>query len=110
MSLSPLALLIATSLAASPEPADAALLSPIFAGFNTCVEHWQGQLASLGDALGTDCHVQEMQTVADRTWLRSHRGDGLLNTDWYGWHEPVLSPADGVVTRVNANSTPTLPA
>ena len=28
-----------------------------------------------------------------------HRGDGLKNEEWYGFGQPILAPADGVVVR-----------
>jgi len=78
-------------------------LGPVFKQIFTCTEHYAGQFGSLGDALGTDCHIQELATVEGRAWLRSYRTNGATNEDWYGWKREVLAPMDGKVTKVNAN-------
>jgi hypothetical protein len=81
---------------------------PVDASY-TCSEHPEGQLPSLGDALGTDCVVFRLVAIDGRTWSRSHFGDGFANEDWYGWREPLLSPCDCEVTRVNVNSDTNVP-
>lgn len=79
------------------------LLHPIFHPFYTCTEHWAKQFQGLGDALGTDCHIQKFETKNGRSWLRSYKGEGLTNEDWYTWHQPVMSPITGIVSAVNIN-------
>lgn len=37
------------------------------------------------------------------------RGKGRRNSDWYSYGEPVLAPADGVVTRVRRESRDNIP-
>lgn len=76
---------------------------PIFKGFYFCTEHWARQFATPGDALGTDCLVQELTEVDGRVWLRSHKGDGFANEDWYGWRKDVLSPCTGEVLKTTEN-------
>jgi murein DD-endopeptidase MepM/ murein hydrolase activator NlpD len=76
-------------------------LSPIYAEYFMCSEHYAGQLAYAGDALGTDCMI-----VAgirnNRGFMSPFRTDGRSNQDWYGFHAQVLSPADGKVVGVLA--------
>lgn len=85
------------------------LAHPIYAKPFSCTEHWDGELLSLGDALGNDCVVQKMAEIEGRSWLRSHSGSGLKNQDWYGWQEEVLSPAEGIITKLQDNSTTNQP-
>lgn len=88
--------------ATAGEPA-VVLAHPPFTAFYSCAEHGAGQLPELGDALGTDCFVQKLVEVEGRIWLRAHAGDGRKNEDWYGWNEPVLSPCECVVLKVQDN-------
>jgi hypothetical protein len=102
-----LSALIGATCGAAPQAnateVEAALIGPIFNKIFTCTEHYAGQLTSLGDALGTDCHIQALIEVDDKTWLRSHQGDGTQNADWYGWEQDVLAPITGTITKVNTN-------
>jgi len=98
--------------AATPPPAvDSVLLHPVLRGYTSCVEHWAGQLTGLGDALGVDCVLMQFETHPgkdagdQRTWLRAYAGAGLDNTDWYSWHQPVLSPISGRVKHIHLNQT-----
>ena len=88
---------------ASPSEISAVLAHPIFAQPYSCTEHWQGNLKGLGDELGTDCVIQELVEVGGRTWMRSYRGDGSRNTDWYGWDKEVLSQCSCEVLKVSEN-------
>jgi murein DD-endopeptidase MepM/ murein hydrolase activator NlpD len=63
------------------------------------MEHAEGQLKGLGDALGTDCLIVPL--VDGRPTL--HRGMGRENADYLGWNAAVLAPFDGVVERVRWN-------
>lgn len=98
--------------AATPNPpVDSVLLHPVLRGYTSCVEHWAGQLTGLGDALGVDCMLLQFETLPgtddrdQRTWLRAHAGDGLENSDWYSWQQPVLSPISGRVKQIHVNQT-----
>lgn len=78
-------------------------LHPPFESMYRCSEHWAGQLASLGDALGTDCTVARLVEVEGRFWLWEYENAGASNEDWYGWNAPVLAPCDCVVTSIHHN-------
>lgn len=79
------------------------LAHPIFGQIYGCTEHWQGNLRGLGDALGTDCVINELVSVNGRTWMRAYAKDGRKNSDWYGWNEEVLSPCTCEVVKTNVN-------
>lgn len=89
----------------APSPIEAVAVHPVFATWFLTTEHWEGQLDSLGDALGVDCIVAELLEEGGRTWLRTHRRDGARNEDWVGWRQEVLSPIAGDVVRINLNPT-----
>ena len=82
---------------------EAVVLHPIFDTWFMTLEHQAGETLELGDALGSDLLVAEMVEDQGRTWLRTHRGDGSRNEDWYGWDREVLAPIDGEVVRVHVN-------
>ncbi|HWV39812.1 MAG TPA: M23 family metallopeptidase [Vulgatibacter sp.] len=89
----------------SPESSsiDAVVVHPIFASWVLTNEHWAGQLGELGDALGSDVFVAELVEEGGRSWLRTYRGDGSRNEDWFGWRREVLAPIAGEVVRVHLN-------
>lgn len=89
--------------AETPSPIEAVVAPPIFHEMFACTEHYAGQLKGLGDDLGTDCMVMELVEEDDRTWLRSYRGDGRRNEDWFGWQADVLSPCDCTVGKIDIN-------
>jgi Peptidase family M23 len=97
------AVLVGAARTANAEEIEAVLAHPIYAGFYVCSEHVQGQFDSLGDALGTDCLAAKLVNENDRTWLRTYRGQGLRNEDWFSWRAQVLSPCDCVVTGLSLN-------
>lgn len=80
--------------------ADAIVLHPPVASRFSAVEHYEGQLAHLGDALGVDCSV--MDFVAEG-WIRAYRTDGRTNEDWFGWNEPLLAPCGSTIAAVRIN-------
>lgn len=53
--------------------------------------------------------MQELVESNARTWLRSYRGDGANNEDWFGWHKEVLSPCTCTVVRITDNPTSNAP-
>ncbi len=71
----------------------------------TCSEHWDGQFQYLGDALGTDCVVQEFFNENGRMFMQSFQNQGLSNEDWFGFGKNVLAPCDCVVTDIHKNNT-----
>lgn len=113
-----LTLLFAVTLVAQPEstagkpsadiprsPIESITIHPLFAADHMCSEHWEGQLAYPGDALGSDCVIfGGLPTDGKGGFMRSFRTNGLTNEDWYGWQEPVLAPFAASVERININS------
>lgn len=88
---------------------DAVLAHPPFALPYVCAEHPAGALPSVGDDLGQDCIVQAMEPGALPEVMRSFRGDGRTNADWFSWNQPVLSPCDCTVLRANENPVTNVP-
>lgn len=76
--------------------------APVAESFS-CSEHYDGQLKHLGDALGTDCIVVEMQTTDDRSFMTPFKNNGHKNEDWFGYGKKVLAPCNCTVTKVNIN-------
>lgn len=95
--------------AAEPSlPIEAVTLHRLYDEYYACGDHREGELKSLGDALGTDCLIQgglrDTATVS-QGFASPFRGDGRRNADWYGWNARVLAPFDGVVVKININPT-----
>lgn len=107
------ALLVVATLAESAvgsEPAEVVLAHPIYAEYFACGEHAAGQLKGLGDELGTDCTIQRFVLFDDkRLFAAAYRADGSRNEDWFGWLQPVLSPADAVVEKIDINPVTNTP-
>jgi len=80
-------------------PIEAIEIAPPFYQRFACTEHVNGELADLGDALGSDCLV----VSASNGFMRFYKTDGATNEDWYGWHVAVHAPFDGVVIEVATN-------
>lgn len=96
-------------LAASDSQITSVLAHPPFATYYSCIEHAASLDFGPGDALGADCIVQAFPEDKERFWLRSHRGDGSSNEDWYGWRKEVLSPCDCTVVEIHVNDTTNMP-
>jgi len=80
------------------------LAHPVFSHRYACIEHGADSFQwDLGDALGTDCFIEELLKVDGRTWPRAYKGSGEQNDDWYGWHQDVLSPCTCQVTDIVVN-------
>jgi hypothetical protein len=91
---------------------EAVSIHRLFAGYFTCSEHYAGELAYLGDDLGSDCMVMSALAPGDDDagWFaRLYRSDGRRNEDWYGWEQPVLAPFDGKVEEVHINPVTNAP-
>lgn len=69
----------------------------------TCTEHWDGQFQSIGDALGTDCVIQKMVTLEERSFMRTFESNGLKNSDWFGYNKDVLAPCNCTVEKIHVN-------
>jgi hypothetical protein len=85
------------------------VVHPIVRPHVLCLEHPEGQLPALGDALGSDCAVPDLATGPAGRWPAFFRGDGRANEDWYGWNVTLLAPFDGVVDSVHINPTTNRP-
>lgn len=55
-------------------PIEAVVLHPIFDTWFFTLEHWEGQLSDLGDALGGDCVVAEFVEEEGPAPRRGHAG------------------------------------
>ena len=84
------------------EPINQVTIAPLFYLPFACMDHPEGQLSDLGDAVGTDCMVVGGFKGA-AGYMRFFRTDGLRNEDWYGWRAEVHAPFDGEVTAVSLN-------
>lgn len=81
------------------------LIHPLFKAYYMCGEHWAGQLAYVGDDLGSDCIITGGLPADGKSgFSKAYRTDGQTNEDWYGWMEPVLAPFTGTVARTHVNS------
>lgn len=70
----------------------------------SCTEHWDGQFQSVGDALGTDCIIQELIEKQGRLFQRAFLNDGFKNEDWLGFDKNVLAPCDCVIESIHINT------
>src|SRR5882762_9291178 len=83
-------------------------IAPLFYQRFACMEHVNGELNDLGDALGSDCLVLG-GLGAPNGFLRFYKKDGATNEDWYGWHVEVHAPFNGVVIEVGTNRATNIP-
>ena len=83
---------------------EALLIHPVLPLAFLVLEHYDGQMRALGDALGSDCIAVRIIEEDGRTWSRSYTGDGHRNEDWYGWRQPVLAPIAGKVVQIHKNA------
>ena len=82
---------------------ESVLAHPPVDAFFSCSEHFQGQFAHVGDALGSDCVPQRLVEEDGRTWSRAYSNQGHANEDWYGWHMELLSPCSCEVVGIHSN-------
>lgn len=87
---------------------EAVKIAPLFYQRFACIEHVNGELTDLGDALGSDCLVLGGVGASDG-FLRFYKTDGKRNEDWYGWHIEVHAPFDGVVIEASTNRVTNTP-
>jgi hypothetical protein len=89
-------------------PIAAVEIAPLFYVRFACMEHVNGELKDLGDALGSDCLVLGGLSTPNE-FLRFYKKDGTTNEDWYGWHAEVHAPFDGIVVEVATNRVTNIP-
>ncbi len=75
----------------------------------SCTEHWDGQFKWVGDALGTDCIIQDWYKDETRMFMRPFKNQGFENEDWFGFNKNVLAPCDCEITAVHENETTNKP-
>ncbi len=75
---------------------------PIFDRFCYANDHYDGELAELGDALGKDCMIAAFLPEA-LDFARLYRGDGKRNEDWFSYDARVYAPISGRVTKIYIN-------
>lgn len=69
---------------------------PVFNHAFITTEHPEGDLESLGDALGRDFVAMKFYNGFFKTYLN----DGSRNEDWFGYGLDVLAPCDAIVESV----------
>jgi hypothetical protein len=84
----------------SPAEIDAVVLHRLFREYYMGGEHFDGEETTLGDALGVDCLIQQIDHDGI---VRTFRADGSRNEDWFGWNAEVLAPFTGVVEAIHIN-------
>lgn len=77
-------------------------LHPIFDRLCFYNDHYEGELAILGDALGRDCMIAAFPPEGPY-YLRLFKGDGEKNEDWYSWNAKVYSPIRGEIVKISIN-------
>ena len=82
------------------------IIHPVIEGELVSSEHEYKSKLRLGDQLGRDFTVAEMQ---DDGIAKRYKNKGRTNKDWYGWRKNVLAPFDGKVTRVQYPDTTNKP-
>ena len=83
-------------------------LYPIFDRYTVYNDHFGGELASLGDALGRDCMIASFLPETP-DFMRLYKGDGAKNEDWFSWNAKVYAPISGKVTSVYLNEITNTP-
>lgn len=75
---------------------------PIFDRYCICNDHYDGELAELGDALGKDCMISAF-LPDDFGFQRLYINDGKRNEDWFSYNAKVYAPVGGIVTEIHIN-------
>jgi len=103
-------MVLAAQMTATPaEVPNAIVAHPVFDQLFACSEHWVGNLRGVGDALGSDCYIEDFVEKDGRLWARAHSGDGTKNEQWFGWHKEVLSPCICKVEKIQVNPVDNVP-
>ncbi len=83
-------------------------LHPIFNRYTVYNDHYDGELASPGDALGRDCMIAVF-LPEKLDFMRLYKGDGTKNEDWFSWNAEVYAPISGKVITVYINDVTNVP-
>lgn len=102
-----LALLLSTAgpekITAAPTTIRQVEIAPLFYQPFACIDHPEGQLSDLGDALGSDCFIVGGLGGPQSGLVRLFNGQGSRNEDWFSWRAEVHAPFDGTVTDLGIN-------
>jgi hypothetical protein len=102
-----LALLLSTAgpekITAAPTTIRQVEIAPLFYQPFACIDHPEGQLSDLGDALGSDCFILGGLRGPQSGLVRLFNGQGSRNEDWFSWRAEVHAPFDGTVTDLGIN-------
>ena len=94
--------------AAKNSPIAAVEIAPLFYMRFACMEHVNGELKDLGDALGSDCLVLGGLSTPNE-FLRFYKKDGTTNEDCMDKRVSVHAPFDGAVIEVATNRVTNTP-
>lgn len=83
-------------------------LHPIFNRHTVYTDHYNGELASLGDALGRDCMIAAF-LPEKMDFMRLYTGDGTRNEDWFSWNAEVYAPISGKIVEIYINNVTNMP-
>lgn len=83
-------------------------LYPLFNRYTVYNDHFDGELTSLGDALGRDCMIASF-VPGNPFFMRLYQNDGTQNEDWFSWNAEVHAPIRGKITSVYINDTTNTP-
>lgn len=83
-------------------------LHPIFNRYTVYNDHYDGELKSLGDALGRDCKIASF-LPEKLDFVREYKGDGSKNEDWFSWNAEVFAPTSGKIISVYINDVTNVP-
>lgn len=83
-------------------------LYPIFNRYTVYNDHFDGELAQLGDALGRDCMIAAF-IPGNPHFMRLYKNDGTKNEDWFAWNAEVYAPICGKITSVYVNDITNTP-
>lgn len=81
---------------------------PIFDRLTLYNDHYDGELKSLGDALGRDCMICSFE-IGTPQCMRLYKNDGSRNEDWYSWNAKVYAPVSGTIKNIYINEITNVP-
>ncbi len=83
-------------------------LYPIYNRYTVYNDHYDGELAYPGDALGRDCMIAAF-IPENPDFMRLYKNDGSKNEDWFSWNAEVYAPICGKITSVYVNDITNTP-
>lgn len=83
-------------------------LHPVFDRFALYNDHYDGELDSLGDALGRDCMIASYIPESP-AFMRLFKEDGSKNEDWFSYGAKVYAPASGKIVYLYVNEESNIP-